>query len=113
MNGEAYIDLLGDSLIPTVHLHGMTVNWIFQQDNATCHTAHPVKEWFEEEGIEVMTWPAQSPDINPIENLWDYIAKGACGGAKSYLYGRSMDYCQIHMGSCTNRTFKDAVREHV
>ncbi|GBM97306.1 hypothetical protein AVEN_27072-1 [Araneus ventricosus] len=48
---------------------------IYQQDNARCHTARSVCAWFEEHQDEftVLPCPANSPDLNPIENMWDHL----------------------------------------
>ena len=43
---------------------------IFQQDRAPCHTAVSTKAWFEMKNIEVIPWPSQTPDLNPID-IWD------------------------------------------
>ena len=39
-------------------------------DNAPIHTAHIIREWLQENGVDVMDWPPYSSNLNPIENLW-------------------------------------------
>ena len=44
---------------------------IFQQDSARCHTARTTKRWFEEKNTRLLDWwPAISPDLSPIEQIW-------------------------------------------
>ena len=45
----------------------------FQQDNAPAHNARLTTNLLQRNNINVMNWPAKSPDMSPIENLWDEL----------------------------------------
>lgn len=53
----------------------MPLIWVFQQDNDRKHVSKVAKEWFRTNNINVLERPAQSPDLNPIENLWSDVKK--------------------------------------
>jgi transposase len=72
INAQKYIAILQQHLVP--YLEDMPLSEskhvIFQQDNARPHSAHLTTSFLQQEGVQTTTWPALSPDLNPIENVW-------------------------------------------
>jgi transposase len=75
LNSHHYLDILENCLMPTLDLLENKEFAIFQQDNAPCHTAHRINDFFKENNIKKLAWPANSPDLNCIENLWSWLDK--------------------------------------
>uniref|UniRef100_A0A8C6XLX5 Tc1-like transposase DDE domain-containing protein n=1 Tax=Naja naja TaxID=35670 RepID=A0A8C6XLX5_NAJNA len=72
MNSKQYVEVLEKTMLPSAQqLVGK--DFYFQDDNAPCHRAKSVQQWMKRHGVRLLDWLAQSPDLNPIENLWAKI----------------------------------------
>ena len=73
---------------------------IFQQDKAAIHTAKLTSNWHGDHNIETLSYPAKSPDLNPIENFWDILSRKVYADVKQYkdketLWTARQDCCAI------------------
>ncbi len=69
VNAPIYRKILEHFMLPSADKLYGDVDFIFKQDLALAHTAKGTKNWFNDHGVTVLDWPANSSDLNPIENL--------------------------------------------
>ncbi len=66
VNAATYQEILEHFMLPSADKLYGDADFIFQQDLAPAHTAKGTKSWFNDHGVTVLDWPANSPDLNPI-----------------------------------------------
>jgi len=72
-DSQKYLEILQNNLIDKSNeLYGLNC-WRFQQDNAPAHKSYLIKEWLANNVATILNHPPQSPDLNPIQNLWSLM----------------------------------------
>lgn len=102
MKQDQYKDVLQDWLLPQIR------EWFpngepytFMQDGAPCHTARSVKTFLKNEDIPLLPWPGNSPDMNPIENVWKLVKREVAKDmitTKAQLIARIIYVWNHHLG---------------
>lgn len=102
VNAASYRDSI---LQPVVLPYAAEIGPNFQlmHDNARPHTARLVREFLETENINVLPWPAQSPDLNPIEHIWDSMGRRLFNQQRQFQTREQLFNCLIDLWNTTEQ----------
>ncbi len=80
LNATAYLSIVADHVHPFMTTVYPSFDGYFQQDNAPCHKAQIISDWFLKHDNEftLLKWPQQSQDLSPIEHFWDVVERENC-----------------------------------
>lgn len=83
MNSEGYQEILENFLIPFMD-RWPHLELVFQQDNASVHVSTSTRQWFASKNLPLLEWPAKSPDLSPIENVWSMLARAVYANGRQF-----------------------------
>ena len=100
LNSQGYINVLKDGLLPLI-----TENDTFQQDNAPIHVSKVTKDWLITNNILSLEWPARSPDLNIVENVWAEMSRKVYENGKQYNTVSELKNAVLNSWSSVNRNY--------
>ncbi len=105
VNAAIYQGILEHFMLPSADKLYGDADFIFQQDLAPAHTAKGIKSWFNYHGVTVLDWPANLPDLNPIEYLWGIVKRKMRGSrpnnADDLKAAIKATWSSLHLSSAT------------
>jgi transposase len=83
MTADVYVEILERHMLSSKAwlLPHRNAPFIFQQDNDVKHTSRKTTEWLQRNHVATLAWPPQSPDLNPMENIWSVFKQRVREGA--------------------------------